>query len=455
MKVCIIAEGSYPVRRGGLSTLAHFLINAMKDDRFDVYCVSDPAFHQPVYPKLPNVDNFIIVPLLTSVPVKRRIPRELAGRIGVSLTNTLFGTPMDLEPLIAAYKKYHSGKNWLLTRACWDSIVAYYSRYAPEESFVDAYWNIFNIYALIFDILSGVDRLPRADVYHALSAGHAGIMGSFGKLLYGAPFILTEQGFFLTERQNELSHQKVTPFYMRQHMRFAEAIVKTVYRYADRVVPPSARHVAIERSMGVPETKIQVIRNGIEVDKFMPGPAKNGHVPVVGCFARIVPIKAIDNLIKAAKLILEKQPAEFVVVGEVQEQKYYEECQKLVDALGLGERFHFIGYADALEWYHKVDIFTLASHSEGVPYALLEAMSCGLPSVCTDVGGVPEMMPEGTGYIVPPNKPEALAEKLGELIANPQLRKEMGAKATQVANARYDVRDMARNFHELYKAVCR
>jgi len=169
----------------------------------------------------------------------------------------------------------------------------------------------------------------------------------------------------------------------------------------------------------------------------------------------VVPIKGIEVLIKAARSVLQSQQANFVVVGEVQDEPYYKECLKMVQEMGIGDHFHFVGHKDPLEWYHQVDIFTLSSISEGVPYALLEAMSCGLPSVCTAVGGVPEIIQEGLGYLVLPNHPEQLAEKLGLLISNRSLRKEMGRRASEQAHAKYHIRDMASRFLTLYEEVCR
>lgn len=451
MRVCMISEGCYPVRTGGLSSLAHFLIRAMTNVRFDVYAITSPEFTEPTYPKLPNVNSFIISPLMTPFPGRvTKVPARLSAAVARSMKNCLYGRPLDLEVMVYGHRYYGLDKSWLLSRECWNSIVEYYRSKAPDQPFVDCYWNILNIYALVFDILSVLYRLPRADLYHALSAGHAGITGSLGKLLYKRSFVLTEQGLFLVERQKELSRQDITAFYREQHMRFAETIVKTVYKYADRVVPPSTRHVAIETALGLNPDKIEIIRNGIEVGKFTPGPSTNGSTPVVGCFARVVAIKGLEVLIKAAKIILERQVADFVVLGEVQEEEYYQECLKLVRQEGIGDHFRFMGHVDTLDWYRKVDVFTLSSHSEGVPYALLEAMSCGLPSVCTAVGGIPDILVDGTGYLVPPNQPEQLAEKIMILLNDKELRRRMGTKATQVANEKYDVRDMADRFENLY-----
>jgi len=174
---------------------------------------------------------------------------------------------------------------------------------------------------------------------------------------------------------------------------------------------------------------------------------------LVGCFARIVPIKGITTLIKAAKIVCDTTSADFVVVGEVQDEEYYKECQILVEKLGLKDRFKFIGYANSVEWYKKVDVFTLSSNSEGVPYALLEAMSCGLPCVCTDVGGISEILADGLGFVVPPGQPDSLAQKIRLLLGNKELRMEMGQRATKAANEKYTIGEMVEHFRNLYKGL--
>jgi len=123
---------------------------------------------------------------------------------------------------------------------------------------------------------------------------------------------------------------------------------------------------------------------------------------MVGCFARVVPVKDQMTLLKAGKTILGECKADFIFAGEIQDEEYYKECQDLVQKLGIGGNIKFIGHSDnMLDLYRRADIFVLSSQSEGVPLALLEAMSCGLPAVCTSVGGVPEILADSvTGFLV-------------------------------------------------------
>jgi glycosyltransferase involved in cell wall biosynthesis len=196
-----------------------------------------------------------------------------------------------------------------------------------------------------------------------------------------------------------------------------------------------------------------LINNGIETERFVPAQKLNGHRPLVGCFARVVPIKDITNFIEAAKIVLDKSPADFAVIGDIQDKEYYIECKKMVETLGISDHFKFVGYANPIEWYHKTDIFTLSSKSEGVPYALLEAMSCGLPCVCTDVGGVREILADGLGFVVPPGRPDSLAQAIHKLVADDELRIAMGRRATKVAREKYTLKQEAGHVFDLYRGL--
>lgn len=453
VRVCIISEGAYPIVRGGLSEWAHLLIKTLTDIEFDVLCIARTGKEKGVYDKLPNLNRVMIRPLLTSGPPRRSsLPGTASARWADLLRGVLQGAALDCEGIVKFGNRYPLEKEWLTSRGYWDWIVRFYERSCPETPFVEYFWTSFGIYSVLIDIMHLIDQIPGADVYHSLTSGIGGFVGSLARCWYRRPLVVTEQGLYLVEKHAEMSRHDVPEWERQQWMRLYESLVKTSYEYADRIVPPSRSHLGVARSLGADLEKIQVICNGVECDRFKPGPARNGAKLVVGCFARVVPIKDIATLIRAARLVLERHEASFVVVGEVQDHDYYDQCQSLVDELGLKEDFRFVGHANSLEWYHRVDVFVLSSVSEGVPYALLEAMSCGLPCVCTAVGGIPEILSDpGAGCIVAPVDPRGLAQRIGELLENEALRQELGNRARALANQRYHIEDMADGFRRIYQ----
>jgi glycosyltransferase involved in cell wall biosynthesis len=122
--------------------------------------------------------------------------------------------------------------------------------------------------------------------------------------------------------------------------------------------------------------------------------------------------------------------------------------------LGLGDRFRFLGYRDdALRVLAACDIFTLASHYEGYPVALMEALAVGLPVVATEVGGVPDAVRQGVeGIVVPPGRPELLAGALAELANDPERRRQL-ADAAMRRGREFDIVSAVRAIEATYDRI--
>ena len=130
-----------------------------------------------------------------------------------------------------------------------------------------------------------------------------------------------------------------------------------------------------------------------------------------------------------------------------------------VARLGLGERFSFHDPgARVAELMPAFDVFALSSvpRSEGVPTVILEAMSCALPVVATDVGAVSEVVEEGvTGAVVPPLEPGRLADALGAILGDADRRSALGAAARERAVERYDVGRCVETYARAYELALR
>lgn len=101
-----------------------------------------------------------------------------------------------------------------------------------------------------------------------------------------------------------------------------------------------------------------------------------------------------------------------------------------------------------------MDIFVLTSNWEGLPNAIMEAMASGLPCVVTDVGGNGELVVDGeTGYVVPPNDPATMAQKILCLFKNEKLRKEMGMAGRRRIEKDFSVDKMVSETKEIYEKL--
>jgi glycosyltransferase involved in cell wall biosynthesis len=151
--------------------------------------------------------------------------------------------------------------------------------------------------------------------------------------------------------------------------------------------------------------------------------------PVVGCTANMRPVKGVDILVRAFGLLKGSNPAHLLLIGEVRDKR----LSRLVESLGIGDRVHFTGYrADAPQIVRSCQVFVMPSRArEGLPKAVIEAMSQGVPPIVTAVGGMPELVADGlSGLVVPPSDVRALAEAIERLVRDDEFRTRLGAGAS-------------------------
>ena len=128
-----------------------------------------------------------------------------------------------------------------------------------------------------------------------------------------------------------------------------------------------------------------------------------------------------------------------------------EPLRRLAEELGIGGRVMLLGARrDVPELLSAFDVFALSSRSEAFPLSVLEAMATGLPVVATEVGCLPEVVRPGeTGMLAAPGRPEALAEAIGGLLADPALAREMGRRGREVVREEYTLARSAERLEAL------
>jgi glycosyltransferase involved in cell wall biosynthesis len=128
------------------------------------------------------------------------------------------------------------------------------------------------------------------------------------------------------------------------------------------------------------------------------------------------------------------------------------ELEAEVARLGLQDRFHFLGYVhDVPSFLHSLDAFVFPSASEGFGYALVEALACGLPCIASNVGGIPEILGEDGGIMVPPDDPQALADAMLKMM-DPEVRRHYSARVPEIAK-RFSIEECARKYAEIYEEL--
>lgn len=205
-----------------------------------------------------------------------------------------------------------------------------------------------------------------------------------------------------------------------------------------------------------PEEKVQVLDNGIELDRLTRIPPiqfeDRQHVRV-GMLANLRPVKDAETFVRAAhRLSAERPHLSFHLIGDGEQRASLEQ---LASELGVVDHVVFHGHvAEPSQLIGEMSIGVLCSLSEGLPHALLEFMAAGRPVVATQVGGNAEIVDDGhTGRLVPAGDPEALANAIAQMLDTPLATKRMGIAAQKNVAERFALDAMTRRFEAFYERI--
>ncbi|WP_134499182.1 glycosyltransferase [Microvirga pakistanensis] len=210
----------------------------------------------------------------------------------------------------------------------------------------------------------------------------------------------------------------------------------------------------------IPASRVVTVINGIDTVRFAPtrrsgilrkalgiGP----ETPLIGCVARLDPIKNHALLLEATALLVPHIPdIHLVLVGD---GPLSASLREQAETLGLGGRLLLAGtLADTAPAYRDLDVFVLPSVSEGTSISILEAMASGVPVVATAVGGTPRLLDGGAcGTLVPSGDPAAMAEAIRRLLIDPAGRARMARCARERVLKEFGHAAMVRAYEQLYR----
>jgi glycosyltransferase involved in cell wall biosynthesis len=213
----------------------------------------------------------------------------------------------------------------------------------------------------------------------------------------------------------------------------------------------------------VKESKIRVIHNGVDIAKFKPAADKlkakeelgfNPEDKAILSVGRLYARKGLFTLIESMALVTRKfSNAKFIIAGK----GLGNEIKKLVSyatKLGVKDNIVFTGYfpdKKLPKLYQAADIFAFSTFYENLPFAVLEALSTGLPVVTTRVGGIPEMIDSGkNGFLVEPADSRALAGRILYYLEHPAAASEMGLLAREAIEKHFDWRLIVKKVVKVY-----
>lgn len=236
-----------------------------------------------------------------------------------------------------------------------------------------------------------------------------------------------------------------------------------------------SRHVAVsasdahflESKKHVPSNNISVIHNGVDLKHFCRSQDIRKEMRNrLGCSERDVVLIAIARLhtgkghavlFKALRSVVDRfRDIKLICLGEGDGEA---ELRRICNELGLAEHVRFQGYeTNVADWLQAADINVLPSFYEGLPLTVLEAMAAGVPTVASNVGGIPELLTDGvSGLLVPPGDWSSLASAVLRLACDKDLRRSLGAAASRRASLNFSLEVQIHRteqlYLDLYKAV--
>lgn len=255
-------------------------------------------------------------------------------------------------------------------------------------------------------------RTRAIDVLHAhLSNAHllAGIIGR----ITGTPVLATIHGRQLNTIDVEIHRTTGT------HL---SVVCKHAYFHA--------------MGLGVHPSQLHCIANGVDTRRFAPRSSRDAALrerwsvpkgaPLVGFVGRLSPEKGPEVFLRVARVMQHLAPeVHFVMVGEGPMRA---DLCRFIEQYGLTDRVRLVGlHEDMPQVYAELDVLLSTSHTEAMPFALMEAMACGVPVIGTRVGGVPDLIQHGqTGWLISPGADQEAAQRLTALLSSKVERERMG-----------------------------
>jgi len=257
--------------------------------------------------------------------------------------------------------------------------------------------------------------------------------------------------------ENLLSPFLGTRYYKRFEKRFWKYLIY-FFNLADWVTIPTQSGADIYIDHGL-KNNITPISNGIDIGVFNPGnngeylrkkfnlPKKN----IVLYAGRITQEKNLDVLIKAIPFVVKEIDAHFLFVGSGGE--YKQSLENLSEELNVSKNTTFTNFLDWKDYpniYTIADLFTLPSEAELQSIVTLEAVASGLPVVVVNKGALPELASSGNGFIFEPKNSEEMASKIGKILSDDKLKKQMSKKSLELVK-KHTLQSVAVQYEKAYE----
>lgn len=447
--VAIVCESTYPFLTGGLSAVVHQICEANPSAKIGIIHIAwdrespaialydvppQVAWVETVYQSIAEHASTFLRFRPRDTGLSPDSQRVLAARILTAIAEHLDGSDE------ALWKLYDEGINPLTrTFRLWP-IISHrdFMEHATEFfgrsglTFTEVFWNLREFFSLTYAVSDLV--LPKAGIYHAHTTGAAGILAACGARQHGTSFLLTEHNLYTRDTINHLLERSMDTAIDLDEWRTLDGYMTSAsppqparvtatqrawmawwartgvlaYRAAAHITYLYPDAIEEAKALGGISAKSTVLPNGVTPEhfdeartRFAARQAAAAALPDgdriwrLAYAARVVPIKGLLDLLEALALLVERGVTswELDVMGPDGEMPHYVDlCHQRCTELGLAGNVKFLGSVNLRERFGFYDALILPSHNEGQPIVVLEAMTMGLPTVGTYVGGMKQLV---------------------------------------------------------------
>lgn len=463
MKICMIVEGAYPYVTGGVSSWVHQAIGNMPEHEFIIVTlVTDRKEKREIKYKLPdNVLELHEFYLQDEDYKKTNKKKRMSKNEYNAFKSLFFGRNVDWENVFHYFSdKSASINDLLMSEAFLKMSREYYEAHFDRLIFSDFLWTMRSTYFPLFSLMTS--KIPKADLYHSLSTGYAGVVGSMAKYLYKKPLIVSEHGIYTREREEEIIKADwvkgvYKDLWIQQFKKFSDC----AYGYADKVTSLYEGNQKLQIEFGCPKEKLVIIPNGVDAKAFEGIPQKDetDEYINIGAILRVTPIKDVKTMLSSFAMAKEKnKKLKLWIMGPIDEMpEYVEECMDMVDYMKI-EDVIFTGSINVKEYVGKMDFLLLTSISEGQPLVILEGFAAHKPFIATNVGDCKGLIYGSfdnygdAGIVVPVMNTAKLTDAILYLADREDICKQMGEIGYKRC-LRYGKADCYNAYRDLYAQI--
>ena len=506
--VAIVMESTYPYLKGGVSAVVHDILLGNPDLTFGIIHITwDPESpHEDLYGMPPNA--VWVKPVYLSMEAHQEDfralrPRDLrmrpaarvrlAHRLFDAIDSVVAGDPAPLWDL------YDEGMNprtreypvWALLGSAEFMQVLGERLPGLGLSLVEAFWLMREFFSLACAVLGG-DQ-PKARVYHAHTTGYASLLSAAAARQNGGRFLLTEHNLYVRDTVNTLLERPMAlpvtasdwrTFDVtsgeRAWMAWWIEMGRFCYPSAEAITYLYPKAIVEAADLGAPVEMSVVIPNGMITSSVEPAYQQRlralddiaasweDRVWRLGYIARVVPIKGLLDLLDTVNSLIGRGMTNIhlEVMGPTgHTPSYYEKCLAKIAEFGLESYVTFHGTVDVKAMLGDIDILVLSSYNEGQPIVVLEAMTAGIPTVGTEVGGMAQLVHDPLtttdghtwgpcGVLVQSlDMAEPLADGLMSVMSDPQLYRQLAHNARGRVEDFFQLSHAMRSYNVLYREL--